>query len=77
MKGCKAWADRAHAGYENKATPTLHDNDQPNAALAGGNSGARQIFKLGLDVDLNNAVTAIQCGTWPWSANSALLCGMS
>jgi hypothetical protein len=47
---------------KNKATPTLHDNDQPNAALAGGNSGARQIFKLGLDVDLNNAVTAIQCG---------------
>lgn len=48
---------------KNKTTPTLHDNDQPNAALAGGNSGARQIFKLGLDVDLNNAVTAIQCGT--------------
>jgi hypothetical protein len=47
---------------KNKATPTLHDNDQPNAALAGGNSGARQIFKLGLDVDLNNSVTAIQCG---------------
>src|SRR5438093_11853129 len=47
---------------KNKATPTLHDNGQPNAALAGGNSGARQIFKLGLDVDLNNAVTAIQCG---------------
>ena len=47
---------------KNKATPTLHDYDQPNAALAGDNSGARQIFKLGLDVDLNNAVTAIQCG---------------
>src|SRR6058998_707925 len=47
---------------KNKATPTLHDNGQPNAALAGGNSGARQIFKLGFDVDLNNAVTAIQCG---------------
>jgi hypothetical protein len=47
---------------KNKATPTLHDNDQPNAALAGGNSGARQkIFRLGLDVDLNKAVTAIQC----------------
>ncbi|HEX4706840.1 MAG TPA: hypothetical protein VH229_03840 [Candidatus Udaeobacter sp.] len=42
---------------KNKATPTLHDNDQPNAVLAGDNSGARQIFKLGLDVDLNNAVT--------------------
>jgi hypothetical protein len=58
---------------KNKATPTLHDNDQPNAALAGGNSGARQIFKLGLDVDLNNAVAAIQCGAGDIKRGAKLL----
>ena len=59
MKGCKAWADRAHTVYE-KINPTQHGNGNVNNITTGGNPPVRHVFKLGLDVDLNFAVTAIQ-----------------
>ena len=46
---------------KNKTNPTLHDNTNPIAAAPAGNATVRHVFKLGLDVDLRNIVTAIQC----------------
>ena len=41
--------------------PTQHGNDNTTDTIAAGNAAVRHIFKLGLDVDLRNIVTAIQC----------------
>jgi transposase len=41
--------------------PTLHDDNNLNNISAAGKSPERHTFKLGLDVDLRNIVTAIQC----------------
>lgn len=53
---------------KNKPTKPIHDTNsstpssaQSNPALDSGARAVRHVFKLGLDVDLNNAVTAIQC----------------
>jgi transposase len=40
---------------------TLHDKINPTDTAPAGNPAVRYIFKLGLDVDLNLVVTAIQC----------------
>lgn len=41
--------------------PTQHGNTNLNNAAPAGNVPVRHVFKLGLDVDLHNVVTAIQC----------------
>ena len=41
--------------------PTQHGNSNTNDTTAAGNVPVRHVFKLGLDVDLHLAVTAIQC----------------
>jgi transposase len=41
--------------------PTLHDKTNPSPSASAGNAAVRHVFKLGLDVDLHNLVTAIQC----------------
>jgi len=41
--------------------PTLHDETNLNPSITPAKSAVRQTFKLGLDVDLNTVVTAIQC----------------
>jgi transposase len=47
---------------KNKTTnPTLHDTTYTTHAAARSNPPLRQVFKLGLDVDIKNIVTAIQC----------------
>jgi hypothetical protein len=63
MKGCNAWAKRAHAvGMKNKINSTLHDRTKLIKPGAGGNGAmGRQVFKLGLDVDLRSIAVAIQC----------------
>ena len=59
---------------KNDQTKPIHDRNssitnpaQSNPALAGASAGPGHVFKLGLDVDLNNIVTAMQCdrGTIP------------
>jgi transposase len=45
----------------NKPNPTLHDTTHNTKAAAAGNSPVRQVFKLGLDIDLKNVVVATQC----------------
>lgn len=42
--------------------PTLHDENHLNKTNDVGNAAPRQVFKLGLDVDLRLVVVAIQCG---------------
>jgi transposase len=42
-------------------TPTLHDENQLTKTINCGNVGVRQVFKLGLDVDLRQIVAAVQC----------------
>jgi len=44
-----------------KENPTLHDAINPNIPPPADKRAIRQVFKLGLDVDLNNIVTAVQC----------------
>jgi len=46
-----------------ETNPTLHDKTNSTGTRPAGNPalGPRHVFKLGLDVDLNNVVTAIQC----------------
>ena len=44
-----------------ETNPTQHGNTNPSDTTAAGNAPVRHVFKLGLDVDLNNVVTAIQC----------------
>jgi transposase len=44
-----------------KENPTLHDGNNLNKADQVGNAAVRQVFKLGLDVDLRLVVVAIQC----------------
>ena len=46
---------------KNKNNPTLHDTHNPSATAPAGNAAVSHVFKLGLDVDLNFVVTAIQC----------------
>lgn len=46
---------------KNKTNPTQHGNTNINHAAGAGNAPVRQVLKLGLDVDLRNIVTAIQC----------------
>jgi len=46
---------------KNKTNPTQHGKDNTNHLAPAGNAPVRHVFKLGLDVDLNNVVTAIQC----------------
>lgn len=41
--------------------PTQHGNHNTNDTIAAGNVPVQHVFKLGLDVDLHNIVTAIQC----------------
>lgn len=41
--------------------PTQHGNDNPSNHTAADNAPVRHVFTLGLDVDLNFVVTAIQC----------------
>jgi len=41
--------------------PTLHDKTHANNSATAGNAPVGHSFKLGLDVDLNFVVTAIQC----------------
>src|SRR5215204_2686832 len=41
--------------------PTQHGNGNASNITTGGNAPVRHSFTLGLDVDLNYAVTAIQC----------------
>ena len=41
--------------------PTQHGNNNPNNIASAGNAAVRQVFTLGLDVDLHFVVTAIQC----------------
>ena len=41
--------------------PTLHDESDATIPTPSCNAPVRLVFKLGLDVDLNNIVTAIQC----------------
>jgi transposase len=41
--------------------PTLHDESNLTNFRAAGNGAVGEVFKLGLDVDLNTIVTAIQC----------------
>jgi hypothetical protein len=60
MKGCKAWAKRAHALYENNTT-TLHDERELNNSEASSKEVKGQEWKLGLDVDLRHIVAAIEC----------------
>ena len=45
-----------------KENPTLHDKTNLNTPLVADKRTVAHVFKLGLDVDLNNIVTAIQCG---------------
>lgn len=44
-----------------KTNATLHDEQNTSNTTAPDNAPVRHTFKLGLDVDLNNVVTAIQC----------------
>ena len=44
-----------------KINPTQHGNTNTSNCAEAGNAPVRHVFKLGLDVDLNNVVTAIQC----------------
>ena len=44
-----------------KENPTLHDGHNLNKTDHVGNAAERQVFKLGLDVDLRLVVVAIQC----------------
>src|SRR5262245_26095807 len=44
-----------------KTNPTLHDETHITNLRPTDNAPVRHVFKLGLDVDLNNVVTAIQC----------------
>ncbi|MCA1836905.1 MAG: hypothetical protein LC721_11500, partial [Actinobacteria bacterium] len=46
---------------KNNFNPTLHDKTNATNIVTCGNAPVRHSFKLGLDVDLNNVVTAIQC----------------
>lgn len=46
---------------KNQNNPTLHDQSDATSNLAAGNAPVRHTFKLGLDVDRRNIVTAIQC----------------
>ena len=41
--------------------PTQHGSSDLNPTTPAGNAAVRHVFKLGLDVDLHHAVTAIQC----------------
>ena len=41
--------------------PTQHGNSNSSLLTPAGNAAVRHVFKLGLDVDLNHVVTAIQC----------------
>lgn len=45
--------------------PTLHDVINLNPTNSAGNPAVRQVFKLGLDIDLNFIVSAIQCDHGP------------
>jgi transposase len=44
-----------------KTNPTLHDRTDLNQTTPAGNAAVVHVFKLGLDVNLHNTVTAIQC----------------
>jgi len=44
-----------------KENPTLHDENNNSKAVETGNATVRQVFKLGLDVDLRLVVVAVQC----------------
>jgi transposase len=44
-----------------KENPTLHDENNITKAAEAGNAAVRQVFKLGLDVDLRLVVVAVQC----------------
>ena len=46
---------------KNKTNPTLHDKSNATNLTTAGNAPVRHVFRLGLDVDLVNVVTAIQC----------------
>jgi len=46
---------------KNTNNPTQHGNTNTTNTTAADNAAVRYTFKLGLDVDLNNVVTAIQC----------------
>lgn len=62
MKGCKAWAKRAHASdMKTQINPTLHDNANLKPSAGPDKSAVRHTFKLGLDVDLDVVVVATQC----------------
>ena len=41
--------------------PTLHDKNNATNPTPAGNAPVQHVFTLGLDVDLVNVVTAIQC----------------
>ena len=62
MKGCKAWAKRAHASdmKNQQINPTLHDIANLTRSTSPDKSALRHTFKLGLDVDLDNVVVATQ-----------------
>ena len=44
-----------------KENPTLHDGNNLIRTGTSGNRAVRQVFKLGLDVDLRLVVAAVQC----------------
>jgi transposase len=46
---------------KNTINPTLHDKNNASNPTPAGNAPVRHVFTLGLDVDLVNVVTAIQC----------------
>jgi transposase len=46
---------------KNDQTKPIHDGNNPTNLTPGGNAPVRHVFTLGLDVDLVNVVTAIQC----------------
>jgi transposase len=46
---------------KNKTNPTQHGDNNTTDTTGAGNAPVRHVFKLGLDVELNNVVTAIQC----------------
>ena len=50
-----------HTQSMKKTQHTLHDETNLNANPVPDKSAVHHTFKLGLDVDLNNIVTAIQC----------------